>query len=162
MAAAAAAVALTPESSFADEAGCWDEDPLLQVGWESLSIPEVPTVIGEWRLPVSSSRPEVMTEARVQMQLLSASKAGMSRVLFHFSFPDPKPYGIPFTFQKAVLLWASETGPMAASIDWSEACTGPGRGMYPRQSWSAVVDLPSLGSGAEIRNPSLRIWGSRN
>lgn len=134
--------------------------PLTQLNWVHLPLDQTPKLLGEWRLPISANRPEMITEARVQLQLLKAEKGGW-KLRLAFSFPDPKPFGIPFTFQKARLTFTAAGEIYRAEYDWSQDCSGPGRSMFPGQSWSTLVDLPKNFDFSALENPVFQLWGAR-
>jgi hypothetical protein len=114
------------------------------------------TNLGEWRLPISSLNPDMMTEARVRLEIVGTS------LLMHFSFPDQYPWGLPFSFEKAEFRWESQGRLYLAQVDWSQDCSGPGRSLYPHQAWTASLDLGSDTQNLHMEKPEFRLWGSRN
>jgi len=145
---------------------CIDTAPLLRANWDTFPV-EGDTTLGTWQLPVSASQPDLLTEARLQASVsISPSAMGPGQCQLHllFSFPDPKPYGIPFSFQKVRFTW-NAPAPRSLELDWSDNCQGVGRSLFPGQSWSLSVEIPHE-SGAqapcEFSDPELLLWGSRN
>lgn len=135
--------------------------PLLEVEWRALHLdPDRPR---QWKLPPRAGFSGGPTEARLGLQFLRSE--GKWFASFSFTFPDPKPYGIPFSFERLELAWSnfSVKSEGAVEIDWSDACQAPGRSLFPGQSWSVRVELPeNLANSEALSDASLRLWGSRN
>ena len=140
--------------------------PLDAVCREGLAVSDV---IGEWRLPVSPRKPEVLTAARLRLRLsegTSRAPATASSQSFQaeFSFPDPQPYGLPFTFQRLDMQLESVESAVvtSGSLDWSFSCTNPGRSIFPGQGFEDVVSMPCPApeqrEGLILR---VRLWGAR-
>jgi len=99
-----------------ENTGCSGEGPLIVV--EALLEPVAQWETGgilyrseEWRLPVSPHRPDVLTEARLKIEMNWTDhfyEAGDLK--WSFTFNDPKPFGLPFSFQAMAFtpLWAEE------------------------------------------------------
>jgi hypothetical protein len=136
---------------------CATQAPLISPpGWKEIQLATAPEILGEWPLPLSSEKPDVLTAARVRLTLLKDGKARLE-----FTFVDPKPYGIPFTFQRAELLWDGPDGPRSVSIDWSMGCAYAGRSLYPGQSWAVEMDLPDALADGTFEMLRFRLRGSR-
>ena len=136
--------------------GCADTGPVLDVAWGSPYV---------WRLPIAPDRPKVLTEARLSVQLQEPLGPGRPwTAVVRGYFPDPKPFGIPYSFEKLVVTWKGEpTAPQAeALVDWSGECTGPGRSLFPGKQWTQEVDLPGTENLTGLDQVQLRLWGSRN
>ncbi|MCC7440462.1 MAG: hypothetical protein IT285_02450 [Bdellovibrionales bacterium] len=165
LAAIAAFSLLSSASSYAAEDPICPGPPLLETHWEQWSPPDEPGValpLGEWRLPAAWNRPDLLTEAVIQAWAEVSPKAPDGvRVRVRFAFPSANPFGIPFTFQRLELSWHSEEGRHATVLDWSNECGDPGRSMFPRQSFEALMELPSRGAWP-LSAPRLRVWGSQN
>ncbi|OFZ18274.1 MAG: hypothetical protein A2X94_07505 [Bdellovibrionales bacterium GWB1_55_8] len=141
--------ALAPEN---DDSGCQLEGPLLTASWNG-TMPEN-GLLGVWRIPLSPRHPEILTEARLLLEWES-----LGGVRATFSFPDPLPYGIPFSFQKIEVVWDDGSLTGTRLIDWSDDCSGAGRSLFPGQSWGVILE-PSV--SRPLRNLRLRLWGARN
>lgn len=137
-------------------------EPLLNVRWQSLPADPAGPALGEWRLPISAAFPDLITEARVQVRIFREDFSGRWKARIAMSFPDPKPFGIPFSFQKAQLSWEANDTHLVSEIDWSQSCTGPGRSLFPGQSWSTELELPVLEDQTQFINPVFTLWGLRN
>ena len=124
-------------------------------------------VLGPWKIPLSSTRPEVLTEARLQIKMRD------NTVDAAFSFPDPKPYGIPFTFQGVAIEFLEspnteietpgESGQSKVtrlSLDWTDGCSGPGRSLFPGGEWDDSVSDDGMPDAPEAIR--VLLWGSRN
>ena len=163
------AALLSPNSAWAEE-GCSNDSPLIERNWE-ISTPSCQANslegVGEgtWFLPITPDRPDVITHARVQVKFVKPNEQANWVALVHFDFQDPKPYGIPFTFQRLKILWGAAGGAPqpqhSAQIDWSEQCQYAGRSMFPGQSWDVSLELPDTRELCSIPSPVLRLWGAR-
>ncbi|MCM2277978.1 MAG: hypothetical protein NDJ89_07855 [Oligoflexia bacterium] len=153
---------LLPAGLARSQEDCLSPEPLLSVTLDSITLQRSPIFVGEWKLPASEYRRDLLTEARVRLQLVKDDDTGNWQGQLEFAFPDPKPYGIPYSFQKAELSWENHRERNAAAIDWARECSGPGRSMYPGQSWSGTIDLWGSSSMDSISHPLIRIWGTRN
>ncbi len=145
-------------SPFSYAADCFQDRPLASGELTEVLDDTASDAVREWQLPVSSSRPDVMTEARAKVHLFHSAEKGIWRARVTFSFPDPKPFGIPFSFQKVRLSWESGS----SELDWSYDCSGPGQSLYPRQSWSVEFDLEGSETSGALLKPTFTLWGSRN
>lgn len=142
---------------------CSSAQPLLVGSVDySIQLDETPRMLGRWALPVSPERPDLITAAFVAVQLTRSPEKNGWEATLSFGFPDPKPYGIPFTFQKAEISWGPANARSSMEIDWSAQCTSPGRSLFPRQNWLSTITLPASKNLAVPEAPVLRIWGSRN
>lgn len=103
-----------------------------------------------------------MTYARVQVDLMRGPDGHGAFLLMNFSFPDPQPWGLPFSFESAEFTWESHGKRHSARIDWSEDCTEPGKSMFPGDSWSALLELSESSADLVFEHPVFRVWGSRN
>ncbi|MFL5812667.1 MAG: hypothetical protein ACJ763_03750 [Bdellovibrionia bacterium] len=145
--------------------GCSGDEPLV-VGYGENAPSNValvaPSFFGEWRLPISAEDPDVMTYARVRVDILSGPDGHGAFLLMKFSFPDPQPWGLPFSFERVEFSWESQGRPHSVQMDWSEDCTGPGRSMFPGDEWSELLELSSDSGNLVFERPVFRVWGSRN
>jgi len=148
--------------AYADSGDCSGNGPLVVGYAESWEPVQAPSFLGEWRLPVSSQAPDLMTEARVRVDLLRPANGKGALLSVNFSFPDPNPLGLPFTFERAELSWQSDGTAHSAQLDWSQNCNNPGRSLYPHQSWTALIEISSDSQNLIFESPVFRIWGSRN
>jgi hypothetical protein len=144
------------------ESDCMSDRPVLDLVFPSVPLGVAPIHIGEWRLPLSSNKIGTLTEARLRIDLSQSPETGAWQADILVSFPDPKPYGIPYSFQKITLDWTEHAEPQAASIDWTYGCSGPGRSLFPGQSWRTTLALPSSESLFSLDDFIIRLWGSRN
>jgi hypothetical protein len=140
----------------ADEpvAGCAYDDSVLQ---RDIGPGE------EWRLPYSAHRPDLVTEARIQVSLVppgEGKKNWSARV--QARFPDPKPFGIPYSFEKLEVRWGNASATASALLDWTGGCQSPGRSMFPGQSWIQEWEIPGTEGLPELDRPSFALWGGRN
>lgn len=156
----AALVIALPTPAWSEE--CMGESPLLALEWDSVALEDEPAPLGEWRLPLSAQQSGVLTEARLRVTLVKSLEAGGWAAKLDFLFPDPKPFGIPFTFQHAEISWATPAGIVTHRLDWSNGCSRPGRSLYPRQSWSTLLPVSETGPIRFLEQPRVRVWGSRN
>jgi len=157
----AALAMLASPPSAANENSCVTERPLFEASWAELIPANQAGPAGEWRLPLSPERPEVITEARMALSFDWIQDASGYQAMVKLSFPDPKPFGLPFTFQKVELSWVDSAGPHSTTVDWSESCSGPGRSLFPGNQWFSPLGEPLPGSTPLVQ-ARLRIWGSRN
>jgi hypothetical protein len=144
----------SPVSAWAQDADCLSTSPVLST---YLTLP------AEWRLPLSSHRPDVLTEARIALDLVPPSaerKLWSARI--HVSFPDPKPLGLPYSFEKLILAWNDAGVPGYAILDWTDGCTQPGRSLFPGQNWIQNWELPGTEGLSGLPQPSMALWGGRN
>jgi hypothetical protein len=178
-------VAVSARAEY-ENTGCSAEGPLIVV--EGLLEPVAQGEQGgilyrseEWRLPVSPQRPDVLTEARLNIEMNwtdHSDEAGDLR--WSFTFNDPKPFGLPFSFQAMAFipLWAEEQrqgrtpfpaeGGNVILEDWSSECSDPGVSMFPGGSriGSHRTQIPRPPNGTDGVPNSLRfrlvLWGSRS
>lgn len=142
--------------SLAAESGdeCLDSRPVFEGQIEHLTQ--------EWKLPISPQKPEIITEARMGISLVPpGTPGGRWRAALSMMFPDPKPFGIPYTVQKIELRW-SGTLPGTAAFDWTFACSGPGRSCFPGQKWEQDWEVPGTEGVIDSDWSEVRLWGSRN
>lgn len=136
------------------------DEPIVGCAYNAAVIQhEIRAVEEEWRLPLSASRPDVITEARLQISLrppADGRKNWTARV--YARFPDPKPFGIPYSFEKLEIRWRDSS----ALLDWSGGCQGPGRSMFPGQSWMQEWEIPGTEGLDSLERPTFALWGSRN
>ena len=147
---------LTGASADHPVTGCLDQGPVLDVAWSSPFV---------WRLPIASDRPSVLTEARLSVQLQEPLSPGRPwTAVVRGYFPDPKPFGIPYTFERLALTWKAEAPEAQTEIllDWSSDCTSPGRSLFPGKQWTQEVELQGTESLTTLEQVQLRLWGSRN
>ena len=146
-----AALFLLPLVSMASPSSsrCTGRMPLLSVELDHVSLNQSPIVLGEWHLPATPLVPDQLTEARVRLVLVRLpEKEGPGwKVEAYFDFPDPKPFGIPFSFEGFRLTWYGEPGRVGAEVDWSDFCVSPGRSVFPWRHWTSTVELPETPTG---------------
>jgi hypothetical protein len=141
---------------------CLGDEPLV-TGYSADEAPlTAPSFMGEWKLPISAEDPDVITEARVHVDILPKADHSGAVLSLKFSFPDPFPLGLPFTFERAEFSWETHGKKHFAQIDWSDDCSSPGRSMFPHDSWSASIDLSENSENLVFEHPVFRLWGSRN
>jgi hypothetical protein len=147
---------------------CWTEKPVVDIhtDWTPAEgEASQASTLGPIRLPLAAWRPEILTEARLSWayheSFHSTQRLSPSRGLeVFFTFPDPRPFGLPYTVQ-GFILDSHEGGVL---VDWSHECEDPGVSVFPGQSYRESLNLaedpvpPQLPS-SPVR---LRIWGSRN
>jgi hypothetical protein len=148
-------------ASPGETGSCTPDGILLELGWEGVGIGDSVT-LGEWRLPMSPTHPEIITEARMELSIQPGPEGKNFRARVRFSFPDPKPLGIPFSFQLAVFEYDGPSGRGQAVLDWSDGCQQAGRSLFPRQEWEATTDLPGSRDLASLGRVRFYLWGSRN
>jgi hypothetical protein len=138
--------------------GCGYLEPVLVAGMMSSAGS------GSWRLPLAPDRPDVLTHARFALSLKEPTRLERGWIAsIEVSFPDPKPFGIPFSFEKLELAWMDSQGAAkSALLDWSQECSSPGRSLYPGQRWSQEWELPGTEQGFQPGTVEIRLWGSRN
>ncbi len=147
--------ALSSEVALA-VSGCLDQGPVLDAPWVDPYT---------WRLPLSVDKPKVITEARFSIQLQEPLGPGRPwTAIVRGYFPDPKPLGIPYTFEKLTVTWSTPAQPerTEALLDWSGECTSPGRSLFPGKQWSQEWDLPGTENLPALEEVQIRVWGSRN
>jgi hypothetical protein len=133
--------------------GCDDLGPVLDTSLRGS---------GDWRLPLSSERPDQLTHAQIGMEIRPPGERHRPWIaIVRVEFPDPKPFGIPYSFEKLELQWNRETE-ASAVLDWSEGCSGPGRSVFPGQSWLQEWEIPGTEELPWLHEARLRVWGSRN
>ncbi len=134
---------------------CQDEGPVLTTVIQA----ESGQSSGEWRIPLSVSRPEILTEARLRVDWVDV---GSSALKIKVHFPDPKPYGLPFTFQALAVEASGSAGSdvTRTTLDWTQDCSGPGRSLFPGGSWEEVLELNP--SESAVNSLRILLWGSRN
>ena len=154
---------LMPLAAWAEQ-GCTGDEPLIDTQWEAVPFGGCGVATGpwEWPLPISFDHPDLLTAARVQVSVSKPSAFTNWKAKVHFTFNDPKPYGIPFTFQKMKLFFQTIKGESSVEVDWSRQCEDVGRGMFPGQSFTASVDLPDTQDVCAFAGGELRVWGGRN
>ena len=138
--------------------GCGHREPVLTqtLGFGGVS--------GVWRLALSADRPDLLTEAR--LSVIIRSPGGRNRswtTQVEASFPDPKPFGIPYSFEKLELVWKDATGQAKSLLrDWSDECSSPGRSLFPGQRWLEELEMTGTEDLPELQGVEVRLWGSRN
>lgn len=143
------------------DSACLQDRALFETSWEVIPLTSPVTPLGEWRLPFSPSHPEKLSEARLSINLIE-DPTGRWVAEIGLSFPDPKPFGIPFTFQKIELTWATANGAITTVLDWSQHCSSPGRSLYPGQNAQAKIELPNSYGMKNLVAPTVKLWGARN
>ena len=119
------------------------------------------------KLPVSVDRPELITEARLALVVGSSVKSALNPQLSaEFTFPDPKPFGLPFSFQALSLEWTSPQDHSAQRLvlDWADECSGIGFSLFPGQGRSEPIPFNDFGTdqGGWVPGFKVKLWGSRN
>jgi len=140
------------------ETGCLADQALIAqtTRAESESCGQ-PVSVGPWKLPISWDRPDVITAAQIEVEFRKPDQGSNWIAVVHLSFPDPLPLGIPFTFQKANLLWAHQE----YEIDWSADCRNVGLGMFPGQSFDRIIELAQTEDVCELGELTFKLWGGR-
>ena len=136
------------------EVGCTSTQPVLISGL----LPD-----HSWPLPLSAEHSSVITEARIAIELLPPSpehKLWTARI--HATFPDPLPYGLPYSYQKVAFAWNAPEASGNAVLDWTEGCRNPGRSLFPGQKWTQDWEIPGTEGLSRLDDPSFALWGSRN
>lgn len=117
---------------------------------------------GPWQLPVSADRPDTLTQARIAFALVPPSgDHKLWSLQITVTFADPKPLGIPYSFEKLSLDWLSPSGATSALLDWTDACTQVGKALFPGQSWTQSWEIPGTDGLSELERPSVSLWGGR-
>jgi hypothetical protein len=115
-----------------------------------------------WRLPINADHLDTLTYATLKLTLLPPSgerKTWAAQI--NVSFPDPKPLGIPYSFEKLELQWVSARGAATAILDWTQACTQVGRSLFPGQEWSQNWEIPGTEGLQELDHVTASLWGGR-
>jgi hypothetical protein len=139
---------------------CWEEGPVIDIVVDPSLSSSGALEIGALPLPLSASKPDIMTPATLAWSWVGSGAEGDPKGLIaHFAFPDPKPFGLPYS----VLGYAIETPSGLWVRDWSEGCAGVGVSLFPNQQWQEQLTLDNgqfpVSSGDRVR---VRVWGSRN
>lgn len=144
---------------LANELSCDQEPALLSQHWERIAPEGAPWTAGQWSLPISSLQPDILTSARLALVFVRETQNWAVR--FAFTFDDPKPFGLPFTFEKARLSWDGDQGREAVELNWANECTRPGRSMFPGLGWTEDVPLEFQSESPHLPNALLELWGAR-
>ena len=164
---------------------CWSEKPVVDINldWNSAELgTPLNELLGPVRLPLAAWRPEVMTYAQLRWLRKNGEQKAFNSfpdldtsvefrhtnnrgalnsgtVEVEFSFPDPRPFGLPYTVQGFII--ESATGQIMK--DWSNECEDPGVSVFPGQIYRELIytqetplDVNDLG------RVHLQVWGSRN
>ncbi|MBC7692979.1 MAG: hypothetical protein H7222_14545 [Methylotenera sp.] len=140
---------------------CTHEDPLVSAEWNSLDP------VNDFKTPMKWSLPRfagstVMTDALFHFELSRGSSEQDWEAQFVVDFEDPTRLGVPFSFQHVALEWTDHSGRQINALDWSLACTGVGRSVYPGHILKFSVPMPGTHEMSRIDMPKLRLWGTRN
>jgi hypothetical protein len=154
---------VSPGVTFADGPvipDCWVEAPVLDINssWTGPASGAGGWLLGPFQLALAPWRPDIKTEARISWKVQPAAEG--DRVEVRLTFPDPKPYGLPYTVQG----FAIDSRNQSLVLDWSHDCQDPGISVFPGQSWSGEVAGP-IETGlvtSPSENVRVRVWGSRN
>jgi hypothetical protein len=142
------------------EVGCDAEEPLISRSWDFVSLEHDDLWLGEWRLPISAQRPNLLTLARTRISVSKASSSGPWQARLAFRFEDScHPLGLPFNFRKITLGWEVNGQRKVRVFDW---CSATSPSLFPGQEWSLVFDLEDPSEARLFRKMTLRLWGSRN
>lgn len=138
---------------------CWTDKPVLELTTQVTGAdPE--SLLGPFQLPLSPLRPDVLTAAQMSWVWGTSTSGGSSAGLrVSLLFPDPKPFGLPYTIQG----FSIETPETTFFKDWTDSCEGVGVSIFPGGSWQQNLDMEA-GQVAPHPNETIRIrvWGSRN
>jgi hypothetical protein len=156
------ALACTGTARAGSEPDCQGDGPLRTIEAGTVSVPSGAVKLGEWTLPISAERPDVMTHAQVALSFERGASGSDLRARVSLSFPDPMPYGIPFTFYGYELRWIEPTGSHAVMQDWTSQCQEPGPSLFPGQAREFTIELPGSAAVSDLEHLEFRIWGSRN
>jgi hypothetical protein len=147
---------------------CWTEQPVVDIHTDWTPTEDDGSqglTLGPVRLPLAAWRPEILTEARLSWVyhegFHSTQRISPNRGLeVFFTFPDPRPFGLPYTVQGFIL--DSHDG--GVLVDWSHGCEDPGVSVFPGQSYRESLNLAEEPAGPQLPSSTvrLRIWGSRN
>jgi len=144
---------------------CWSEGPVLDINseWHPASGSNAEAwMLGAFQLPLAPWRPDIKTEARLSWLAFQSDpiKINSERVQVRLTFPDPKPFGLPYTVQG----FAIDAREGSFVQDWTHHCEDPGISVFPGQTWSEDLEVPDGNSGFFGPNETVRvrIWGSRN
>ena len=138
---------------------CWTEKPVLELATQLIvSGPSV--VLGPFQLPLSPERPDILTAAQISWNWeLKSNRAAEQGLVVTLAFPDPKPFGLPYTVQG----FSIETQDSTYFRDWTFGCENVGISLFPGGSWQQVIDLED---DQLAPNPTetilIKVWGSRN
>ncbi len=150
---------------------CINDGVLLSSTIEFIDVYRSPNTLGEWELPLSPQKPEILTRAKIQLQLEKIESTSTTKpspnfwtLWVRFSFPDSEqPVGIPFTFPYMEISWKDARGnAVFHPIDFSNACQYPGRSLFPNQNWSVTVPLEVESEPTVFSNFKIKLWGARN
>lgn len=141
---------------------CWEGPAVLDRNWNLVSLAardEIP--LGEWRLPVSSTRPEILTQARVALTLVRKSRSAPWRVRVIGTFPDPQTLGFPYQLKGVVASYEVNGVKQTQSLDWTVECSGPGHELWQNGApFEAEMELPGI-DGLLARNLRIEVFGIR-
>ncbi len=112
---------------------------------------------------MSPQVPTRMTYARLKVTLFPPDDTRKNwSAHIQMSFPDPKPFGLPYAAYRLVLSWQTTQGMNSATKDWTSDCMDAGRSLFPGQTWSEVWDVGATEGLSALSDPSISFWGSRN
>jgi hypothetical protein len=151
------------QASAGSELDCNGEEALVSKSWDHIIL--VTGGIGEWKLPVSSKKPDVITEAKASLKLVRKLELSGSRWYadLRIDFKNPEIIGsVGFNFSRARIEWNSGADLISAELDWTNSCTSPGPALYPnRGPIKAQLELTATENFHEIRDVRFRLWGSQ-
>lgn len=156
------ALSLGPKATAAERTAppsCWTEKPVLEFVTQ-LATAGSGSDLGPFQLPLSPDRPDILTAAQISWRWMIESGATAERGLrVSFEFPDPKPYGLPYTVQG----FSIETRESTYFKDWTFDCENVGISLFPGGSWQQSIELEE-NQVAPSPNESvlIKVWGSRN
>lgn len=143
---------------------CNEEPALLAISIDSIIFNKNIIEIGQWRLPHSPFQPQQLSMAKLGLTLRHIPEKNVWIAELHFTFDDPKPYGLPFSFQRAKLTWLRKNQRVREWIewDWAHQCRGIGWSLFPGQNHKEEANFVKYQEQDEINFLHLQLWGARN
>lgn len=138
---------------------CWSEKPVLEFTTQSTES-GAGVDLGPFQLPLSPERPDILTAARISWNwAMDSNVAAGHGLLVSIGFPDPKPYGLPYTVQG----FSIETRESTYFKDWTFECESVGISLFPGGTWQESIQLePNQTPPGSHESVLIRVWGSRN
>ncbi len=137
---------------------CWGFSPVLDVSLDP-PVNETAFHAGPLSLPLSPERPDILTAARIGFSWSRRESEEPRTLHVSIDFPDPKPFGIPYTIQGFTI----ESASSSFFEDWTNACEGAGISIFPGGSWDGDLEAgPGQTLPGDESRLRIRVWGSRN